>query len=266
MITYDINVLIGAEDSTKKALVKCNDSGVNLHVFLKTRKKLSDVRFEDTAYVIPANSTAVLKINKVDNTYVLVDGPASSDSVFFEMPPQAFTAVGVHTAEVSIYGSDGRRITSADFFIETTSECISDTSVESETYIDILADQIKAVKDAEANATAAATHPPVVGDNGNYQIWDSKTGEYIDSGIVAFVNGASAYEIALAHGYEGTEEEWLISLQGKEGKEGPAGYTPQKGIDYYTPEDKEAIVNDVLAEVEELTGITAEIKTTVGVE
>lgn len=150
MITYDINVLIGAADSTVKAFVKCNDSGVNLHVFLKTRRKLSDVRFEDVAYAIPDNSTAVLKINKVDNTFVLVDGPASSDSVFFEMPPQAFTAVGVHTAEVSIYGPDGRRITSADFFIETTSECISDTSAESETYIDILAEHIKTINDSAA--------------------------------------------------------------------------------------------------------------------
>ena len=53
MITYDINVLIGAEDSTTKVLVKRNDSGVNLRVFLKTRRRQSDVRYEDVAYTIP---------------------------------------------------------------------------------------------------------------------------------------------------------------------------------------------------------------------
>ena len=54
-------------------------------------------------------------------------------------------------------------------------------------------------------------------------------------------NGLSAYEIALEHGFEGTEEEWLESLHGED------GHTPEKGVDYYTEEDKTEIVNDVLA-------------------
>ena len=156
MITYDINVLIGADDSTKKAHVKCNDTGVNLRVFLKTRQQLSDVRYEDVAYTIPVNTTAVLKINKPDGHYVLQDGQASAESVFFALHPQAFTVIGMLTAEVSLYGEDGKRITSADFFIETTKECISDSSEESRTYIDIIAQQIQAVNEAEASAKASA--------------------------------------------------------------------------------------------------------------
>lgn len=35
--------------------------------------------------------------------------------------------------------------------------------------------------------------------------------------------GYSAYEIAVQDGFEGTEEEWLLSLQGEEGPEGPQG-------------------------------------------
>lgn len=41
--------------------------------------------------------------------------------------------------------------------------------------------------------------------------------------------GESAYEIAIRHGFEGTEEEWLESLkgepgpQGEQGPQGPAG-------------------------------------------
>jgi len=42
--------------------------------------------------------------------------------------------------------------------------------------------------------------------------------------------GASAYEIAVANGYIGTEEQWLESLQGR---------TPQRGIDYWTAADIE---------------------------
>ena len=44
------------------------------------------------------------------------------------------------------------------------------------------------------------------------------------------IPGYSAYEIAVKHGFKGTEAEWLVSLQGKD------GYTPQKGVDYFDGE------------------------------
>lgn len=62
--------------------------------------------------------------------------------------------------------------------------------------------------------------------------------------------GLSAYEIAVNHGFEGSEEEWLESLrgpQGIQGKTGPAGYSPVRGVDYFTAADQQAIVNAVLA-------------------
>lgn len=36
------------------------------------------------------------------------------------------------------------------------------------------------------------------------------------------IPGKSAYEIAVENGFEGTEEEWLESLRGKDGPQGPA--------------------------------------------
>ena len=66
-------------------------------------------------------------------------------------------------------------------------------------------------------------------------------------------NGASAYDIAVAHGFVGTEAEWLESLKGEPGKDGAQGapgkdgapgadgYTPVKGTDYWTVEDKAEI-------------------------
>ena len=41
--------------------------------------------------------------------------------------------------------------------------------------------------------------------------------------------GKSAYEIAKEHGFKGTEEEWLESLKGEIGPEGPAGPQGEKG-------------------------------------
>ena len=55
------------------------------------------------------------------------------------------------------------------------------------------------------------------------------------------IYGDSAYEIAVKNGFEGTEEEWLLSLKGD------PGYTPQKGVDYFTEADKKELISDLLA-------------------
>jgi hypothetical protein len=64
-------------------------------------------------------------------------------------------------------------------------------------------------------------------------------------GNVSIANGKSAYEIAVKNGFEGTEEEWLESLRGPQGLQGQIGYTPIKGVDYWTPSDKAEIMGDV---------------------
>ena len=58
-----------------------------------------------------------------------------------------------------------------------------------------------------------------------------------------------AYMIAVKNGFEGTEAEWLESLKGDKGDRGEDGYTPQKGTDYFTEEDKEEMVQSVLAAI-----------------
>ena len=50
--------------------------------------------------------------------------------------------------------------------------------------------------------------------------------------------GDSAYQIAQADGFDGTEEEWLESLIGRKGSK------PVKGEDYLTEDDKEEIISD----------------------
>lgn len=42
-------------------------------------------------------------------------------------------------------------------------------------------------------------------------------------------NGASAYEVAVNNGFGGTEQDWLLSLKGKDGKDGKNGEKGEKG-------------------------------------
>lgn len=62
--------------------------------------------------------------------------------------------------------------------------------------------------------------------------------EFCVGGGGSGADGKSAYEIAVEHGFEGSEEEWLASLKGEPGAD---GYTPVKGIDYWTETDKAEI-------------------------
>ena len=71
---------------------------------------------------------------------------------------------------------------------------------------------------------------------GSIANYNSISGEINPAGDISgalsnpLARGASAYEIAVANGYVGTEEQWLKSLQGR---------TPQRGVDYWTAADIE---------------------------
>ena len=79
-------------------------------------------------------------------------------------------------------------------------------------------------------------------------------------------NGKSAYEIAVEHGFIGAEQQWLASLKGSEGingtdgrdgRDGIDGYSPLRGIDYWTASDKETIVNEVLSNFVDVSEVGA---------
>ena len=59
---------------------------------------------------------------------------------------------------------------------------------------------------------------------------------------ITTINGYSAYEIAVMNGFEGDETKWLESLK---------GYTPKKGVDYFTQEDKAELINEIKAALTE---------------
>ena len=155
MITYDVQLCIGSNSNDDPVVVKCHDTGVNLRTSLVTCKH-NKWRTINEAYTIPPGSTAVLKIAKPDKTFVLADGYIGGGYIFFPLPPQSFTVAGVSSAEVSLFGDDGRRITTATFHIDVPNECVCDCDMESKTYVDIMAEYIIATRDAAASAEAAS--------------------------------------------------------------------------------------------------------------
>ena len=53
----------------------------------------------------------------------------------------------------------------------------------------------------------------------------------VDDAELVKIEGKSAYEVAVKNGFEGTEEEWLASLQGPPGPPGPDGKDGKDGQD-----------------------------------
>lgn len=58
-------------------------------------------------------------------------------------------------------------------------------------------------------------------------------------------DGASAYEIAVKHGFDGTEEEWIESLQGRPGRDGSDGDPGKDGITPHIGDNGNWFVGDV---------------------
>lgn len=74
-----------------------------------------------------------------------------------------------------------------------------------------------------------------------YVVWYADKYRPADGGAVDDGYYLSAYGIAVKQGFVGSEDEWLETLKGAPGN------TPVKGKDYYTEEDKDEMVNAVIA-------------------
>ena len=105
-------------------------------------------------------------------------------------------------------------------------------------------------KAAAERAERAAVRQPIVGDNGNWWTWDLEAGAYADTGI--YSGGDAPYIGANGNWYVGQTDTGVAAtgpqgIQGETGPTGAEGYTPVRGTDYWTAEDQQAIVYQVLA-------------------
>lgn len=192
MVRYEFSLCIGQANTDSGITVKCHDDGISFLIKLMVCRQVSKWRSKEEAFTIPEGSKVILKISKPDKTKCLISGTVKAEGVLFKSRPEAFTVAGISEGEVSVYGPDGRRATTATFNIDVPEECVCNCDVESEPYIDIIGEQIKAAKDAEAGAKAAAeeakkaqVNTPKIGENDNWFVWDATKGEYIDTNVKA---------------------------------------------------------------------------------
>ncbi|QGG51613.1 hypothetical protein [Lysinibacillus pakistanensis] len=66
---------------------------------------------------------------------------------------------------------------------------------------------------------------------GNLYVWQENTNTWKNVGPIRGPEGKSAYDLALQNGFEGTMEEWIVSLKGETGPRGPEGPQGPPGQD-----------------------------------
>lgn len=75
----------------------------------------------------------------------------------------------------------------------------------------------------------------------NHLICTMSDGNEIDAGLIKTIQGPKGDPFK----YEDFTPEQLEALKGPAGKDGEDGYTPQKGIDYFTEEDISEVIGDM---------------------
>ena len=127
---------------------------------------------------------------------------------------------------IGVWGatSDGLRIVSRWLVFNAQPGCYTDGNAPSDPEPTIY-EQILTIAQNAKDLASDVVHradsgefdgeTPYIGENGNWWIAD------VDTGVRA--HGRSAYEVAKDLGYNGTEEEWIESLNGKDGQDGEDG-------------------------------------------
>ena len=252
MITYEINLCFGRSDTGSKLEIKRHDTGakIKVHPFVL---KQGEFREKAIKYNIPAGATSILRITKPDNTYCVQEGVIESGAFTFRPKPEAFTKEGLSVAEVAVYDSNGKRITTESFRIEVYPEALCGCETESESYVDVFAEQLR---DAEE---IVGKVPQII--NGTWWTWSIDEDAYVDTGVSA-VGDPGPMGPPGKDGKDGakgdkgdtgatgaTGPQGAQGAQGPQGVKGADGYTPKKGVDYWTAADKKEIIEDVIEQV-----------------
>ena len=204
-------------------------------------------------YNIPEGSTAIFTGKKADNTDLFNDCTIEGNTIIYDFTKQTCSSVGRVDCEIRLTDAEGKIITSPAFTIVVENTVVDENHIiESNDEVQVLTNLINEVETKLENGEFVGEKgenglTPYINAAGNWQIGDTDTG-------VNGTNGDSAYDIAKKNGFEGTEAEWLASLKGEPGEKGDKGdtgergengYTPIKGTDYYTPEEKAELVQEI---------------------
>ncbi|MGI5895002.1 MAG: hypothetical protein ACOX6P_10505 [Candidatus Merdivicinus sp.] len=168
-------------------------------------------------YIVPEGYEINVRAEKPDGKHVYKPAVLRDGMYTFILGGQLTTAVGVSKCAIEVV-KDGFVLNSAPFDVVVKPQTAPDAEIVSEDDLETLNRYVFRAESAAEKAQAATIHPPKVGANGNWEIWNPDTETYEDSGKPS---------------------------KGEKGESGKDGYTPQRGVDYWTEDDVAAINNHI---------------------
>lgn len=186
---------------------------------------------------LPGRAMAVIRVKKPDGYIVINDAVINSDgTVTAELTETMISAVGVCRCEISIY-ADGASITSVPFIVRVTEGNVPD-DIESRDEFKALTEALNRVNEIDNVADAALENAT----NAFHKMTEieSEINEYTAAANSAAEKANSA--ATRADAARETIETKLANGEFKGEKGDPGTNTPQKGVDYFTEEDINEIV------------------------
>jgi hypothetical protein len=232
-------------------------------------------------YHIADGCLAVIRIDRPTSTYLEHFCPIEDNTnIVYDFADHKNTAIveGLHECEVTLYGLDGKVLTTARFSMVVSERVVNSDNItitdESWNIIDSVAlEEAKrqesfrqAMEDVEEaiNSIDDAINeivPPTIGENGNWFIRGEDTGVSA-RGVSIIGSYSTEEELYEAHPVGKTGDAYMVgsdlyvwsetehswkNVGNIKGQPGEPGKTPVKGVDYYTSADKNEMVDLVLA-------------------
>lgn len=156
MVQLDLDVCIGREYDGEVYTIKCMDGGVTFGVQLMLMQRISPWREKKQPYSIPEGSTAKFRVTRPDNAYTNTDATVAGGVILCPVHPYSVATPGKCSADVVVYGPDGKRLTSATFHFFVDRECAPAAGENMPVYVDSIQCLIEFVEQSVDRAEKAA--------------------------------------------------------------------------------------------------------------
>jgi hypothetical protein len=214
--TYRVSLDIHKTTSQAFITVKRGDVG---------RRIIATLTENGKPYMITDGCHAVLVGRKADATVLYNDCVIDGNRIIYNFTEQTVSAKGKVDCEFDLYGVDNALLLSPNFTI-----IVEDTPCNGDDVV-VSADETNVIQGLIKDTTNAI----------------DRVNDAIDRVDDAIESADSATEHLNAAVLDLEERVDSGEFNGKDGADGADGYTPIKGIDYYTEEDKEEMVNRVIS-------------------
>ena len=188
MIATTLTLQMAAGYSSYTPRLSCTQTdNESINVQLKLMNKT-------VPYVVPDGYDVNIRAEKPDGTHIYKPVTVENGVYSFVLGGQLTTAEGLSKCAIEIVKGEFA-LHSAKFEVDVAAQIAPDGEIVSDDDMETLNNYISRAEPAAERAETAAIKQPIVGDNGNWEIWNPDTETYEDSGFPATGSGGGGYKI-----------------------------------------------------------------------